>query len=384
MLYPAPSMVTDYLSNMPTVNMGYTLKNIQEVLESQQTAGNNKYTEMCETWLEREHMVQRCMLTPSCTAALEMCAMLLDLPKGSEIILPSFTFVTTASAFALHGLVPVYVDVQASDLNIDPEKIEEAITTKTGAICVVHYAGVACNMQAIVEIANKHELPLIEDAAQCVLSSYGGKPLGSFGDLATLSFHQTKNISCGEGGALLINNPAYIDRAEMIREKGTNRRQFLEGRVQAYQWECLGSSFLMSDVTAAYLWSQLSFAHIVTKWRRRKWKYMMAAFAPLEAENILRLADISPEVEHNGHIFFFVLEDEKYRPLVQKRFVEAEIKSAFHYQPLHLSKGGAVGRAHGDLPNTIEAGKCLLRIDLDTEPKKVDEAVAIIREVVKQ
>ena len=287
-----------------------TGKEVEYIAEAQamgQLAGDGEFTQRCNAWLEENTGCHKSLLTHSCTAALEMAALLAEIQPGDEIIMPSYTFVSTANAFVLRGGVPVFVDIRPDTLNIDENLIEDAITQKTKAIVPVHYAGVACEMDAILNIARRHELLVIEDAAQGTLSNYNGRSLGSMGDLGTLSFHETKNIISGEGGALLINNPALVERAEIIREKGTNRSQFFRGQVDKYTWLDIGSSYLPGEIIAAFLWAQLEQAESITSRRMDLWKAYHEAFKPLEQAGMLHRPIISNGCQHNAHMYYLIL-----------------------------------------------------------------------------
>ena len=296
---------------------------------------------------------------------LEMCALLLDIGPGDEVIMPSFTFVSTANAFVLRGGIPVYVDIREDTLNIDEARIEEAITDRTRAIVVVHYAGVACEMDTICRIAERHDLPVVEDAAQGILSTYGQRPLGSIGSLSTLSFHETKNIMAGEGGALLINDNRYIAGAEMIREKGTDRTRFFRGEVDKYTWQLPGSSFLPGELTAAFLRSQLEHAGEITESRMALWQYYHRLLEPLEAQGLVRRPVIPDGCGHNAHIYYVLLNPEHDRDQLLARLREKGIHPVFHYVPLHSSPAGSqLGRASGSLDRTEHLSSQLIRLPL--------------------
>jgi dTDP-4-amino-4,6-dideoxygalactose transaminase len=328
-------------------------------------AGDGPYTKRCHTWLEQNTSAKKALLTHSCTAALEMAAILADIQPGDEVIMPSYTFVSTANAFVLRGAVPVFVDIRPDTLNIDENQIESAITARTRAIVPVHYAGVACEMDAVMEIAQRHGLLVIEDAAQGIMSTYKGRPLGSIGHLGTLSFHETKNIISGEGGALLINDDRFVERSEIIREKGTNRSQFFRGLVDKYTWCDIGSSFLPGELVAAFLWAQMEEAEQITRRRLHIWSSYQQALAPLESAGLLRLPRIPPDCVHNAHMFQVLFDSLKTRSQVIERLRVAGISSVFHYVPLHDSPVGRIrGRAVGDLAVTRMASDCLLRLPL--------------------
>lgn len=326
-------------------------------------AGNGPFSKQCAAWLEGRLGSQRALLTHSCTAALEMAAILSGVGVGDEVIMPSFTFVSTANAFVLRGATPVFVDIRPDTLNLDETKIEAAITPRTRAIVPVHYAGVGCDMDAIMDIAERHGLLVIEDAAQGLLADYRGRPLGSIGHLAALSFHETKNIISGEGGALLINDPRFVDRAEIIWEKGTNRSQFFRGQVDKYTWVDVGSSYLPGDLVAAFLWAQLEDADAITGRRLGIWARYHEAFADLEAAGVVRRPIVPDDRGHNGHLYYLLLADLATRTTLIDRLRAQGIQAVFHYVPLHASPlGASVGRSVGDMANTLEAGERLVRL----------------------
>lgn len=345
--------------------VGRELDNIALAHTMGQLSGDGSFTRACHAWLEQRIGTHKALLTHSCTAALEMAAILLDLQPGDEVIMPSFTFVSTANAFVLRGAVPVFVDIRPDTLNIDEALIEQAITPRTRAICVVHYAGVACEMDTIMEIAARHNLKVIEDAAQAILSTYKGRQLGSIGDLAALSFHETKNVIAGEGGALLINDPALIERAEVIREKGTNRSRFFRGQVDKYTWVDLGSSYLPSELIAAFLAAQLEEADHITSRRLAIWDNYHAWAAPLEANGLLRRPVIPAECTHNAHMYFLLLQGLEARTHFIEAMKAADIGTVFHYIPLHSSPAGQrYGRTSGTLVHTDAASDRLVRLPL--------------------
>lgn len=328
-------------------------------------AGDGEFTRRCHAWLEKNIGSPRTLLTHSCTAALEMCALLLDVEPGDEIIMPSYTFVSTANAFVLRGGVPVFVDIREDTLNLDEALIEDAITERTKAIVPVHYAGVCCEMDEICKIAKKHGLKVIEDAAQGIMATYKGKPLGGIGDLGAFSFHETKNIISGEGGALLINDEKYIGRAEIIREKGADRSRFFRGEVDKYTWQDIGSSFLPGELIAAFLWAQLEDAERITNERLSIWQNYDRLLAPLEAEGYLRRPIIPQECGHNGHIYYVLLAPEINRQKVLEHLKEAGVHAIFHYIPLHSSPAGKrLGRSSGELKLTDDLSARLIRLPL--------------------
>ncbi len=328
-------------------------------------SGDGLFTKKCHAWLEETVGCQKAFLTQSCTAALEMAAILIDTQATDEIIMPSFTFVSTANPFVLRGGVPVFVDIRSDTLNIDETKIEAAITLKTKAIVVVHYAGVSCEMDSIMALAEKYNLFVIEDAAQGIMSSYKGRPLGSIGHLSAYSFHETKNIISGEGGALLINDSRFIKRAEIIRDKGTNRGQFSRGMVDKYTWIDVGSSFLPNELTAAFLFAQMKNADNITQRRIAIWEYYHTAFAILEKKKVLRRPIIPSQCQFNGHIYYLLLNSIEQR---SEFIIQAErcgIHPVFHYIPLHNSLAGKkYGRSHGNLSVTNQLANCIVRLPL--------------------
>jgi dTDP-4-amino-4,6-dideoxygalactose transaminase len=344
---------------------GRELSYIAEAHANGHLAGNGQFSKRCCAWLEERIGSQKALLTHSCTAALEMAAILSGVGPGDEVIMPSFTFVSTANAFVLRGATPVFVDVRPDTLNIDVTKIEAAITPLTKAIVPVHYAGVGCDMDEIMEIAARHDLIVIEDAAQGLLADYRGRPLGSIGHLAALSFHETKNIISGEGGALLINDPRFVDRAEVVWEKGTNRSQFFRGQVDKYTWVDLGSSYLPGEIIAAFLWAQMEEADAITARRQRIWTDYHAAFSDLETAGAVRRPIIPADRSHNAHMYYLLLPDLERRTAFIERLKAAEIQSVFHYIPLHTSPfGRSAGRAVGDMSNTDDASDRLVRLPM--------------------
>jgi dTDP-4-amino-4,6-dideoxygalactose transaminase len=330
-----------------------------------QLSGDGKFTKDCANLIKSYTGSPEILLTHSCTAALEMGALLLDVRHGDEIIMPSYTFVSTANAFVLRGGVPVFVDIRPDTLNIDENQIEEAITPKTKAIVVVHYAGVACKMDLILEIAKKHNLAVIEDAAQGIIANYKGKPLGSIGTFGCLSFHETKNIYCGEGGAILINDTKYTERAEIIREKGTNRSQFFRGQVDKYRWMDVGSSYLPGELTASFLAAQLENAEFITRKRINIWEKYHKVFEDLEKTEKIRRPIIPQECKHNGHIYYLLL-NKKYKvDRILKKMNDKGVNAVFHYQPLHSSPAGKIyGKTFTPLPITDDVSQRLIRLPM--------------------
>lgn len=303
-------------------------------------AGDGEFTKRCSQWLQRQVGCEKALLTHSCTAALEMAAILANIGAGDEVIMPSYTFVSTANAFVLRGGIPVFVDIRPDTLNIDETRIEAAITPRTRAIVVVHYAGVACEMDAIMAIAAKHDLLVIEDAAQAIMAVYKGRPLGSIGHMAALSFHETKNIISGEGGALLINDRRLAERAEIIREKGTNRSLFFRGQVDKYTWVDIGSSYLPGELVAAFLWAQMEEAAEITTRRLGIWKTYHEGFARIEQAGLVRRPALSADCRHNGHMYYLLLPDLDRRTSFIAHMRKLGIDTVFHYVPLHSSPYG--------------------------------------------
>lgn len=341
-------------------------KYIAQTLGSGKISGDGPFGKKCEQWFETTLGCRRALLTSSCTHALEMCALLLDIQPGDEIILPSYTFVSTANAFVLRGARCVFVDIRPDTLNIDETKIEAAITPRTKAIVVVHYAGVCCTMDTINAIAHRHGLCVIEDAAQAMLSTYKGTYAGTMGNLGTYSFHESKNYtSAGEGGLLIVNDARYCERAEILREKGTNRSKFFRGQIDKYTWVDVGSSFLLNDVSAAYLWGQLEKASDILQQRMQAWELYYQLLSPLKEKGVLELPVIPPECTHNGHMFYIKTRslDERTRLL---EFLKAnDIYAVFHYVPLHSSPAGMrFGRFCGDDVYTTKESERLLRLPL--------------------
>jgi len=358
---------------------GRELGYIAEAHANGHLSGDGPFTRRCHAWLEATTGARKALLTHSCTAALEMTALLLDLAPADEIIMPSFTFVSTANAFVLRGAVPVFVDVRADTLNLDETLIEAAITPRTRAICVVHYAGVACEMDAINAIAERHGVVVIEDAAQGILSTYRDRPLGALGALAALSFHETKNIIAGEGGALLVNDDRYSERAEIIREKGTNRSQFFRGQVDKYTWVDVGSSYLPGEIVAAFLAAQMEEAERITRERLAIWSRYHEAFVPLEARERVRRPIVPAECRHNAHMYYLLLRDVDERTRFIATMKANGIHPVFHYVPLHSAPAGRrYGRASGELAVTDRSSDRLVRLPLwlpDMDQSRVIESV---------
>ena len=351
--------------NAPPV-VGTEVDYMQSAMASGKLCGDGGFTRRCQQWMEQHFGSKKVLLTPSCTASLEMAALLIDIQPGDEVIMPSYTFVSTANAFVLRGATIVFVDVRPDTLNIDETQIEAAITPKTRAIVPVHYAGVACEMDTIMALAAKHQLYVIEDAAQGVMSQYKGRALGTIGHIGCFSFHETKNYTAGgEGGATLINGAKLIERAEIIREKGTNRSQFFRGQVDKYTWRDIGSSYLMADLQAAYLWAQLEAAERINQQRLRLWQNYYDALQPLAASGRIALPAVPASCRHNAHMFYLKLRDSEDRQALINWMKEAEILTVFHYIPLHSSPAGTrFGRFHGTDAFTTRESERLLRLPL--------------------
>lgn len=326
--------------NKPPV-VGTEVEYMQQAMKSGKLCGDGSFTKKCEEWMEKRFGSAKVLLTPSCTASLEMAAILLDIQPGDEVIMPSYTFVSTSNAFVLRGAKVVFVDIRPDTMNIDETKIEAAITDKTKAIVPVHYAGVACEMDIIMALAKKYNLFVVEDAAQGVMSTYKGRALGSIGHIGCYSFHETKNYSSGgEGGATLINDPAMIGRAEIIREKGTNRSEFFRGQVDKYTWRDIGSSYLMSDLQAAYLWAQLEEAEKINERRLAFWQIYYDALTPLAQDGLLTLPVVPENLEQNAHMFYIKLKDVAERTAFSEYMKANDVLTVFHHVPLHSCPAG--------------------------------------------
>ncbi|MBU7006394.1 dTDP-4-amino-4,6-dideoxygalactose transaminase [Phosphitispora fastidiosa] len=338
----------------------------EQAIISKRIAGDGKFTKMVHGFLEREFNTKKALLTTSCTSALEMASLLLNLKEGDEVILPSYTFVSTANAIVLRGARPVFAEVQPDTLNIDPKDIERKITKKTRAVFPVHYAGVACDMDSIMDIAGNYKLKVVEDAAQGVTAKYKGQFLGTIGDIGCYSFHESKNYSCGEGGAILINSDKdLMERAEIIREKGTNRSKFFRGEVDKYTWTDIGSSYLPADILAAFLLGQLEDRHLINARRKTVFDYYCESLKPLEEKGLLQLPTIPKECQPNFHIFYILVRSEETRNGLIDRLKEKGIQSFFHYVPLHLSPmGKKLGYEKGMLPLTEDLSQRLLRLPI--------------------
>lgn len=346
---------------------------IAEALAHRHLHGDGRFTQACQDWFRRALDVPAALLTPSCTAALELAMLVAGIGPGDEVLIPDFTFVSTAQCVALRGAVPVFCDIRPDTLNIDETRLEEAITDRTRAIIVVHYAGIAVEMDAVTALARKHGLVVVEDAAQAIGCRYHGRALGGVGDMGAFSFHATKNVHCGEGGLLALGNPAFVDAAEIAREKGTNRRQFLEGRVDKYEWVSLGASYLPSEVTAAMLLAQLDGIDTILPPRRARWDQYHAAFAGLESAGHVRRPTVPDGCAHQGHIFYLLLNTPADRTALLQTLKAAGIQAPFHYVPLHASQGGQrYGRAGMALTYAADLPHRLIRLPLYTDLTEAD------------
>ena len=364
--------------------VGTELKYVEEaVAKNHKICGDGPFTHRCNEWIEQKTGTAKALLTTSCTHATELAALLSDIKEGDEVIMPSYTFVSTADAFVLRGAVPVFVDIRPDTMNIDENLIEAAITDKTRAIVPVHYAGVSCEMDKIMALAKKYDLVVIEDAAQGIMSTYKGKALGTFGDFGCFSFHETKNYSMGEGGALLIRDPENVERAEIIREKGTNRAKFFRGQIDKYTWVDAGSSYLPGDMNAAYLMAQLDMADEIFEDRMRSWNLYYELLAPLAEEGKIELPYIPEHCTHNAHMFYIKAKDLKERSELIRFLKENGIQSVFHYIPLHTAPAGLrFGRFHGEDVYTTKESERLARLPMFYGLK--EEQVRYITDKIKE
>ena len=338
---------------------------MKEAVDNKKICGDGPFTKKCDSWMEERFGTKKALLTTSGSSALDMAAFLCDLKPGDEVILPSFTFSSTANSFVLAGATLVFVDIRPDTMNIDETKIEAAITDKTKVICPVHYAGVACEMDTIMDIAKEHGLMVVEDAAQGVMSTYKGRALGTSGDFGCFSFHETKNYSAGEGGAILINNQDYIEKAEILREKGTNRAQFFRGQVAKYNWVDFGDSYLQSDLNAAYLWAQFEMADEINSNRLATWNTYYKAFKPLQEQGMIELPNIPEGCVHNAHMFYIKCKDLETRQEYIKFMKENDIQCVFHYVPLHSAPAGKkFGRFAGEDKYTTSDSDKLVRLPM--------------------
>jgi dTDP-4-amino-4,6-dideoxygalactose transaminase len=344
---------------------GRELEAIADAISRGHIAADGIYSQRCRELLQDMLGCAQALVVHSCTAALELSALLLDIGPGDEVIMPSYTFVTTATAFALRGATPVFVDVRPDTMNLDEQLVEAAITDRTRAVVPVHYAGIGCDMNALKALADQASIPLVEDAAQGICASYRGQPLGTIGALGSISFHETKNVTCGNGGALIVNDERYFERAEVLRDKGTNRSSFIRGDVDKYTWLDVGSSYAISDLAAAFLLPQLQDSESITHSRRALWDSYHDAFAGAEAEGLLRRPVVPDDVEHNAHMYYLLLRSNRARDHLIEQLDERGINAVFHYVPLHSSPAGRrYGRAHGSLSVTEELSGRLVRLPL--------------------
>lgn len=362
---------------------GKEFEYMRQAVEQEKICGDGPFTKKCSEKIEAMTETAKCLLTTSCTHATELAALLADIKPGDEVIMPSYTFVSTANAFVLRGATVVFVDVRSDTMNIDEKLIENAVTERTRAIAPVHYAGVGCEMDAIMDIAKRHHLMVIEDAAQGIMASYRGKPLGTFGEFGCFSFHETKNLSMGEGGALLIRDEDNIEKAEIFREKGTDRSRFFRGQVDKYRWQDYGSSYLPSDMNAAYLYAQLEMAEEITRARMNRWKQYWEMLSPLAEVGRIELPYIPEHCTHNAHMFYIKTKDMEERSRLIAYLREKEILSVFHYVPLHSAPAGQkYGRFHGEDRYTTKESERLLRLPLFYSLQA--EQVEYIAEQVKE
>ncbi|MBP5599409.1 MAG: dTDP-4-amino-4,6-dideoxygalactose transaminase [Lachnospiraceae bacterium] len=360
---------------------GKEMDYIKQAVDNMKICGDGEFTKKDNEWLEKKTGTSKALLTTSCTHALELAALLCDLKEGDEVIMPAYTFVSTADAFVLRGAKIVFVDIRPDTMNIDENKIEEAITDRTKVIAPVHYAGVSCEMDKIMDIAKRHNLMVVEDAAQGIMSEYKGKALGTFGDFGALSFHETKNYSMGEGGALLIRDPKMAEEAEIIREKGTDRSKYFRGKVDKYTWQNYGSSYLPSDMNAAYLYAQLEMADEINDFRLARWNQYMEGLTPLKERGILELPVVPEGCKHNAHMFYIKTKDIKERTDLIAALGKDGILSAFHYVPLHTAPAGQkFGRFHGEDVYTTKESERLTRLPLYYGLKE-EEADFVIKKV---
>lgn len=361
---------------------GKEMEYIKQAVDNQKICGDGPFTKKCSEWMEAKTGTKKALLTTSCTHATELAALLLDIKEGDEVIMPAYTFVSTADAFVLRGAIPVFVDIRPDTLNIDETKIEEAITDKTKAIVPVHYAGVSCEMDTIMDIAHRHGLAVVEDAAQGIMASYKGRALGSIGDFGCYSFHETKNYSMGEGGALLIQDEKYIERAEIFREKGTDRSKYYRGQVDKYRWQDYGSSYLPSDMNAAYLYAQLELADEINNTRIARWNQYYELLEPLAKAGRIELPTIPEGCVHNAHMFYIKTADMTERTALINYLGEKGIMSVFHYIPLHTAPAGLkYGRFNGDDVYTTKESERLSRLPMFY--KLTEDEVTYITDQVK-
>ncbi len=359
---------------------GKEMEYIRQAVEAQKICGDGMFTAKCNRWLEERTGATRVLLTTSCTHATEMAALLLDIHEGDEVIMPSYTFVSTANAFVLRGGVPVFVDIRPDTMNLDENRVEEAITEKTRAIAVVHYAGVAVEMDAIMDIAERHGLAVVEDAAQAILCTYKGRALGGIGDIGNFSFHETKNLSCGEGGAIVLRDEKYADEAIVIREKGTNRTLYKMGKVDKYSWIAPGSSWLPSELNAAYLYAQLEMADQMNERRLMLWDRYHSAFAELADAGVIVRPTVPAHCRHNAHMYYIKCKDLEERTALIRYLLDHEILPASHYVPLHSAAAGLkYSRFHGEDIYTTRESERLLRLPMYWTLTEEDQDEVILR-----
>lgn len=366
---------------------GQELAYMADAMQSGHLAGDGKYSRRCSQWLQQRTGSAAALLTPSCTASLELAAMLCDLHPGDEVIMPSFTFSSTATSFLAAGAIPVFADIDPESMNLDPESFARAISPKTRAVVPVHYAGCACRMDEIMQLARERGLQVVEDAAQGILAFDGERPLGSIGDFGCISFHESKNIQCGEGGCLLINDPEKIERAEIFREKGTDRSRFYRGQIDKYTWRDRGSSYLLSELNAAFLWAQLEAAEDIINERLRVFRRYQKLLASLEPQGLLRLPHPAPNQRHNAHIFYIICRSPEERIGLSNHLRRRGIAAYFHYIPLHSSPAGRrFGKTYGPLTVTDSLAACLLRLPLHVGMPESDiqEVAAAIHDYFEQ
>lgn len=348
---------------------------IKQAVDAQKICGDGQFTKKCNEWIEKSTGCEKALLTTSCTHATELAALLAEIKPGDEVIMPSYTFCSTADAFVMRGATPVFVDIRPDTMNIDEKIIEEAITPKTRAIVPVHYAGVGCEMDTIMDIAKRHNLFVIEDAAQAVMASYKGKPLGAIGDFGCFSFHETKNFSMGEGGAILLRDGAYTEKAEIYREKGTDRSKYYRGQVDKYRWQDFGSSYLPSELNAAYLWAQLELAHEITDARMNSWNRYYEQLKVLEEMGVAQLPFVPEYCQHNAHMFYLKLENMEIRTRFETYLKSQGVHAVFHYIPLHSAPAGVkYGRFFGEDKYTTRESERLERLPMfySLKPDEVD------------
>jgi dTDP-4-amino-4,6-dideoxygalactose transaminase len=365
---------------------GKEMDYIRETVENQKICGDGPFTKKCNEWIEAHTGTKKCLLTTSCTHATELAALLVDIKEGDEVIMPAYTFVSTADAFVLRGAKIVFVDIRPDTMNIDEKKIEEAVTPRTKAIVPVHYAGVSCEMDEIMAIAKRHNLMVIEDAAQGIMATYKGQALGAIGDFGCYSFHETKNLSMGEGGALLIKDEKYIEEAEIIREKGTNRSKFYRGQIDKYTWVNYGSSYLPSDMNAAYLWAQLELADEITKIRLARWEQYNTLLQPLKERGLIELPYIPEGCVHNAHMYYIKTKDINERSKFIDFMKANGIWTVFHYIPLHTAPAGMkFGVFNGEDVYTTKESERLVRLPMfySLKESEVDYIVDKVKEFYK-